>query len=82
MCIRDSDRIESLVLRTRQPGDYLSINDKLQKKRLKAVSYTHLQLADGGGTGLAGGAEGEAEWKNPGAGGWFQVCLLYTSRCV
>lgn len=23
--------------------------------------------------GLAGGAEGEAEWKNPGAGGWFQV---------
>ena len=31
----DYDRIESLVLRTRQPGDYLSINDKLQKKRLK-----------------------------------------------
>ncbi len=31
MCIRD----RSLVLRTRQPGDYLSINDKLQKKRLK-----------------------------------------------
>ncbi|MFR1374251.1 MAG: tRNA lysidine(34) synthetase TilS [Eisenbergiella massiliensis] len=24
-----------MVLRTRQPGDYLSINDKLQKKRLK-----------------------------------------------
>lgn len=31
----DYDRIESLVLRTRQPGDYLCINDKLQKKRLK-----------------------------------------------
>lgn len=31
----DYDRIESLVLRTRQPGDYLAINDRLQKKRLK-----------------------------------------------
>lgn len=31
----DYDRIESLVLRTRRPGDYLAINDRLQKKRLK-----------------------------------------------
>ncbi len=37
------------------------------------AAYPLCQLADGGGTGLAGGAEGEAEWKNPGDGGWFQV---------
>ncbi len=31
----DYDKIESLVLRTRQPGDYLTVNDLLQKKSLK-----------------------------------------------
>ena len=31
----DYDRMESLVLRTRRPGDYLAINDSLQKKSLK-----------------------------------------------
>ena len=32
----DYDRIKSLVLRTRRPGDYLAVNDRLQKKSLKA----------------------------------------------
>ena len=31
----DYDRIKTLVLRTRRPGDYLAINDRLQKKSLK-----------------------------------------------
>ena len=31
----DYDRMKSLVLRTRRPGDYLAINDRLQKKSLK-----------------------------------------------
>ena len=31
----DYDRIKSLVLRTRRPGDYLAVNDRLQKKSLK-----------------------------------------------
>ena len=31
----DYDRIKSLVLRTRRPGDYLAINDRLQRKSLK-----------------------------------------------
>ena len=31
----DYDRIKTLVLRARRPGDYLAINDRLQKKSLK-----------------------------------------------
>ena len=31
----DYDKIESLAIRTRKPGDYLCINEKLQKKSLK-----------------------------------------------
>lgn len=31
----DYDRIKCLVMRSRQPGDYLMINDRLQKKSLK-----------------------------------------------
>ncbi|HJA93056.1 MAG TPA: tRNA lysidine(34) synthetase TilS [Candidatus Eisenbergiella merdipullorum] len=31
----DYDRMKSLVLRTRRPGDYLAINDRLQRKSLK-----------------------------------------------
>ena len=31
----DYDRIKCLAIRTRQPGDYLVINERLQKKSLK-----------------------------------------------
>ena len=31
----DYDKIKTLGIRTRQPGDYLTVNDKLQKKSLK-----------------------------------------------
>lgn len=31
----DYDKIESLVIRTRRPGDYLAVNEALQKKSLK-----------------------------------------------
>lgn len=31
----DYDRIKSLAIRARRPGDYLTVNDRLQKKSLK-----------------------------------------------
>ena len=31
----DYDKIETLVMRNRQPGDYLTVNDRLQRKSLK-----------------------------------------------